>query len=237
MEIRLQKWLSQAGVASRRKAERLILEGKVAVNGTVITELGTKADTSKDIVTVLGQACEIIEKKRYIALHKPMGVVTTVADQFGRPAVIDYLPDAEGCYPVGRLDYDTSGLLLITNDGDFAARVTHPRYGIAKIYIATVVGTPTEDAMLAFRTGLIIDGQVTAPCDIEVISTKKEPHTRLRIKLMEGRNRQVRKMCSAIGCEVIALTRVGIGNIVLGELQVGEWRDLTVKECAELSGK
>ena len=228
MEIRLQKWLSQSGIASRRKAEELILAGAVAVNGITVTELGARADTTRDRVTVKGQPCELINTKIYIALHKPEGVVTTVSDQFNRRTVMDLIPAGTPCYPVGRLDYETSGLILLTNDGDLAQRLTHPKHGASKTYIATVKGVPSREALASFRNGLMVDGQLTSPCEVEII--KKEPNARLRIKLQEGRNRQVRKMCEAIGHPVVSLKRVEVGPVKLGDLDRGEWRYLTAAE-------
>jgi len=228
MEIRLQKWLSQSGTASRRRAEELILAGEVAVNGITITELGARADTTRDKVTVKGKPCELIAAKIYIALHKPEGVVTTVSDPYGRPTVMDFIPAGTPCYPVGRLDYDTSGLILLTNDGDLAQRLTHPKHGAAKTYIATVKGIPPREKLAAFRSGLMVDGQLTSPCEIEIV--KKEPNARLRIKLQEGRNRQVRKMCEAIGYPVVSLKRVEVGPVRLGDLGRGQWRYLTAAE-------
>jgi len=228
MEIRLQKWLSQSGIASRRKAEELILAGAVAVNGITVTELGARADTTRDRVTVKGQPCELINTKIYIALHKPEGVVTTVSDQFNRRTVMDLIPAGTPCYPVGRLDYETSGLILLTNDGDLAQRLTHPKHGASKTYIATVKGVPSREALASFRNGLMVDGQLTSPCEVEII--KKEPNARLRIKLQEGRNRQVRKMCEAIGRPVVSLKRVEVGPVKLGDLDRGEWRYLTAAE-------
>ena len=233
MQIRLQKWLSQAGVASRRKAEELIQTGKVAVNGTVITELGARADTTWDKVTVNGQPCEISVNKVYIALHKPEGVVTTVSDPFNRPTVMDYIPADMHCYPVGRLDYDTSGLLIMTNDGAFAQHLAHPKHQVVKTYVAVVKGFPTKEALASFRSGLMIEGRRTAPCQVEVI--KKEPNAKLRIKLHEGRNRQVRKMCEAIGHPVMSLKRVEVGPVKLGALPRGQWRHLTKGELKALS--
>ena len=228
MEIRLQKWLSQAGVASRRKAEELIQAGQVAVNGIVTTELGARADTSRDKVTVNGKPCEINSARVYIALHKPEGVITTVTDPFNRPTVMDYIPADLHCFPVGRLDYDTSGLLILTNDGEMAERLAHPKYEVTKTYVATVKGIPSNESLSNFRSGLIIDGQRTAPCDIEII--KKEPNAKIRIKLREGRNRQVRKMCEAIGHPVLSLKRVEVGPVKLGNLDKGQWRYLTAAE-------
>ena len=233
MEIRLQKWLSQAGVASRRKAEELILSGQVSVNDAVITELGARADTLKDNVTVNGVSCEIAKAKIYMALHKPEGVITTVSDQFNRPTVMDFIPAELAVYPVGRLDYDTSGLLILTNDGIFAQRIAHPRHVVPKTYIATLKGLPPEDALAAFRCGIIIEGQRTAPAEIEII--KKESNAKVRIKLHEGRNRQVRKMCEAIGHRVLSLKRVAVGDIELGKLPKGQWRHLTKEEVLSIS--
>ena len=228
MEIRLQKWLSQAGIASRRKAEELILAGDVAVNGITITELGAKANTATDAVTVRGKPCELISVKIYIALHKPEGVVTTVSDPFGRKTVMELIPAGTPCYPVGRLDYDTAGLLILTNDGALAQRLTHPKHGVFKTYIATVKGTPSRESLAAFRRGLMIDGELTSPSEIEIL--KKGPNAKLRIRLQEGRNRQVRKMCEEIGHEVLALKRVEVGPVMLGTLPRGEWRHLTGAE-------
>jgi len=228
MEIRLQKWLSQSGVASRRKAEALIQAGDVAVNGVTVTELGTRADTTRDKVTVKGQPCELISAKIYIALHKPEGVVTTVSDPFNRPTVMDLIPAGTPCYPVGRLDYDTGGLILMTNDGELAQRLTHPKHGAIKVYIATVKGIPTREALAAFRKGLMVDGQLTSPCEAEII--KKEHNAKLRIKLKEGRNRQVRKMCEEIGHPVVSLKRMEVGPVKLGSLARGEWRYLNAAE-------
>ena len=240
----MQKWLSQSGIASRRKAEELILAGDVAVNGVTITELGARADTTRDMVTVKGQQCEPISTKIYIALHKPEGVVTTVSDPFNRPTVMGCIPAGTPCYPVGRLDYDTGGLILLTNDGELAQRLTHPKHGVIKTYMATVKGIPTRDALAAFRKGLMVEGQLTAPCEIEIIPqsregrggrAKKEPNARLRIRLHEGRNRQVRKMCDAIGHTVVSLKRVEVGPVKLGSLERGEWRYLTTAEKRALN--
>ena len=206
----------------------MILAGDVAVNGVVVTELGARADTVRDMVTVKGQPCVINSTKLYIALHKPEGVVTTMSDPYNRPTVMDYLPENTHCYPVGRLDYDTSGLLLLTNDGEFCERITHPKHGVIKTYIATVKGIPTMESLDAFRTGLMIEDQLTSPCEIEII--KKEPNAKVRIKLHEGRNRQVRKMCEAISHPVLSLKRVEIGSVKLGALARGQWRHLSAAE-------
>lgn len=229
MLMRLQKYLAEAQVASRRKAEEIILEGRVNVNGKKVTELGTKVESEIDEITVDGKKVEICEKMVYIMLNKPEGCVTTVKDQFGRKSVIDYVKDiGERVYPVGRLDYDTSGLLIITNDGELTYRLTHPKHNIEKTYIAEVDKVPDEEAMEKFRNGIIIDGRKTAPAKIKII--KKSKLTTLNIKIKEGRNRQVRKMCAAIGCNVIMLKRIATGNLELGNLEKGKYRYLTDEE-------
>lgn len=229
MLMRLQKYLAEAQVASRRKAEEIILEGRVNVNGKKVTELGTKVESEIDEITVDGKKVEICEKMVYIMLNKPEGCVTTVKDQFGRKSVIDYVKDVgERVYPVGRLDYDTSGLLIITNDGELTYRLTHPKHNIEKTYIAEVDKVPDEEAMEKFRNGIIIDGRKTAPAKIKII--KKSKLTTLNIKIKEGRNRQVRKMCAAIGCNVITLKRIATGKLELGNLEKGKYRYLTDEE-------
>jgi pseudouridine synthase len=226
-EIRLQKILAQAGIASRRKAEKIILAGRVAVNGIIVTELGAKA-TLRDKISVDGVSLSA-EKKLYIALHKPEGVLTTVSDPHGRPTVMDFVPDNARLFPVGRLDFDTSGLLLLTNDGDWANNLTHPKFEIEKTYIAQLRGEPSPDKLETFRTGIKIDGKLTAPC--EIICKREKYTTEACIVIHEGRNRQVRKMCDAIGHPVISLKRVSVGKIKLGDLQIGKWRHLTEDEA------
>ena len=229
-EIRLQKWLADAGVASRRKAEEIILEGRVAVNG-IVAQLGTKANTTTDVVTVDGKSIEIAQEKIYIMLHKPEGVVTTVTDPFSRSTVMDFISEeiTARLYPVGRLDYDTSGLLLMTNDGEWAQKLTHPKHEVKKTYIAIVKGIPTASALKKFKEGLVIDGKKTSRCDIKQESVVKG-NAKLRITIHEGRNRQVRRMCEAIGHDVISLKRVAIGELKLNELGRGKWRHLTRQE-------
>lgn len=229
MLMRLQKYLAEAQVASRRKAEEIILDGRVCVNGKKVTELGTKVESERDEITVDGKKTEICEKMVYIMLNKPEGCVTTVKDQFGRKSVIDYVKDVgERVYPVGRLDYDTSGLLVITNDGKLTYRLTHPKHNIEKTYIAEVDKMPDEKGLEKFRNGIVIDGRITAPAKIEII--KKGKLTTLKIKIKEGRNRQVRKMCAAIGCNVVTLKRIATGKLELGNLEKGKYRFLTDEE-------
>lgn len=234
MEVRLQKFLAEAGIASRRKAEELIVMGKVQVNGKVITELGTKIDTQKDIVLYQNKKVEIKQNFVYIMLHKPEGYVTTVKDQFQRPTVMDLLEDVtERVYPVGRLDYDTSGLLLLTNDGDLTYRLTHPKHHIEKTYEAKLFGIPSQEDIVQFRRGITIDGKKTEPAKLEILQKEKK-YTTVRIVIQEGRNRQVRKMCQAIKHPVAKLKRIGTGTLFLKDLKKGSYRYLTQKEISYL---
>ncbi|MBQ9519480.1 MAG: rRNA pseudouridine synthase [Firmicutes bacterium] len=231
MSVRLQKYLADAQVASRRKAEEIILSGRVSVNGEVITQLGTKVEEG-DTVCLDGKEVRPTEKLVYIMLHKPDGYVTTAKEQFGRPAVLDLVDCGYRIYPVGRLDYDTSGLLLLTNDGDLTYKLTHPKHNVEKTYIAQVEGTPTEEEMKRFREGLEIEDYVTAPAKIKVL--KKATLTTLKIVIHEGKNRQVRKMCDAIGHKVRRLKRVATGRLSLGDLEMGKYRHLTEDEIEYL---
>jgi 23S rRNA pseudouridine2605 synthase len=234
MEIRLQKILANAGVASRRKAEELITEGRVTVNGKTITELGAKAGPRDEVAVDGVPAGRAPRKKKYVMLHKPEGVVTTTADEFDRPTVMDYAPDGKRLFPVGRLDFESSGLIFLTNDGDWANRLTHPSHEIPKTYIAEIKGEPTEKELQKFRDGIKIDGRKTAPAEIDILRGKSK-NTRVRITIREGRNRQVRKMCDAIGHSVISLKRVSVGDVRLGDLAAGRWRYLTEGEVNGLS--
>nr|WP_286010439.1 pseudouridine synthase [Clostridium sp. MD294] len=232
--MRLQKFLAEAGVASRRKAEELIVMGKVQVNGKVITELGTKIDTQNDIILYQNKKVEIKQNFIYIMLHKPEGYVTTVKDQFQRPTVMDLLGDVtERVYPVGRLDYDTSGLLLLTNDGDLTYHLTHPKHHIEKTYEAKLFGIPSEHNIIQFRRGIVIDGKKTEPAKLEILQKEKK-YTTVRIVIQEGRNRQVRKMCQAIKHPVAQLKRIGTGTLFLKDLKKGNYRYLTQKEISYL---
>ena len=233
--IRLQKWLSMSGVASRRKAEEMIAEGRVYVNGIKVTELGAKANPQNDLVELDGKIVEIVQEKIYIMLHKPEGVVTTVTDPFGRGTVMDLVPNKMRLYPVGRLDFDTSGLLLMTNDGEWAQKLTHPKYEISKTYIAVVKGIPVAESLQKLRQGIVIDGKKTAPAQIKLIKNdKKSTNSKVIITIHEGRNHQVRKMCEAVGHKVLTLKRVEVGGLELGSLPKGKWRHLTVKEAKNL---
>lgn len=237
MEERLQKYLAEAGVASRRKAEELIAQGKVKVNGKVVTEMGMKIDPAKDEVTYLDKKVTTKDTKMvYIMLYKPEGYVTTAKEQFGRPAVMDLIKGVkERIFPVGRLDYDTSGLLLLTNDGDLTYKLTHPKHDVDKTYIAKLYGIPDEGALQKFRRGVVIDGKRTKPAKIQIIDKDKDGRfCTAEIIIHEGRNRQVRKMCEAIKHPVAQLKRVATGELKLGDLQKGKYRHLTEKEIKYL---
>ena len=233
----MQKILAQAGVASRRKCEELIAEGRVTVNGEVAT-IGTVVDVTDGDKDSKGKIESEIKvdgviiaatppKKTYIALHKPIGVVTTAKEQFGRPSVMDFVPRDVRLFPVGRLDYGSSGLIFLTDDGDWANMLMHPSHEIVKTYVATVRGTPDAYKLKCLRNGIVIEGKKTAPAEVKVLTTGE-----LEIKIREGRNRQIRKMCEAIGHPVIKLQRVAIGDVKLGDLPAGKWRHL---DDAEIS--
>lgn len=237
MEVRLQKYLADAGVASRRKAEELIAQGKVKVNGKMVTEMGLKIDPAKDEVTYLDKKISTKDTKMvYIMLYKPEGYVTTAKEQFGRPAVVDLIKGVnERIFPVGRLDYDTSGLLLLTNDGDLTYKLTHPKHDVDKTYIAKLYGIPDEGALQKFRRGVVIDGKRTKPAKIQIIDKDKDGRfCTAEIIIHEGRNRQVRKMCEAIKHPVAQLKRVATGDLKLGDLPKGKYRHLTEKEVKYL---
>ncbi|WP_313528923.1 pseudouridine synthase [Anaerotignum sp.] len=235
MEERLQKFLAEAGVASRRKAEELIVAGKIKVNGKVVTELGTKIDPKKDEVFYLDKKISNKEVEMvYIMLHKPEGYVTTAKEQFGRPGVMDLIKDINArIFPVGRLDYDTSGLLLLTNDGDLTYKLTHPKHDVDKTYVAKVYGTPDDMDLQKFRRGVTIDGRTTKPAKIQVLE-KGDRQSTVEIVIHEGRNRQVRKMCEAIKHPVAQLKRVATGELKMGDLPKGKFRHLTAKEVKYL---
>lgn len=237
-EIRLQKILSTAGIASRRTAETLIQQGRVTVNGAVVTALGSKADPDRDEIRVDGRRIRASQRRRYILLNKPRGYVTTRSDPAKRPTVMDLLKGVkEYVYPVGRLDYDSEGLLLLTNDGDLAARLTHPRHEVERLYEARVRGIPDAHALQRLAAGVAIEGRRTAPANIRIarrIDAEGGPQALLQIGIHEGRHRQVRQMCDAIGHPVVRLRRVRIGPISDAMLKVGHYRDLTAGEVAKL---
>lgn len=235
MEERLQKYLAECGVASRRKCEEIILEGKVSVNGKVVTELGTKIILGKDKIELNGK--EIVsEKKVYILLNKPVGYVTTVSDEKERPTVMELLNGVkEKVVPVGRLDMFTSGLLLLSNDGEFIYKVTHPKHETTKTYIVKTRGVPTEKDLEKLRVGVKIEDYTTSPAKVELLlKDNTNDISRIWIQIHEGRNRQVRKMCEAIGLSVIALKREGVGELTCEGVERGKWRYLTEEEVKNI---
>jgi pseudouridine synthase len=234
--IRLQKILSQAGISSRRAAEKLMAEGRVSVNGTTIFELGTKADPAKDDIRVDGRRIKAAERPRYILLNKPRGYVTTRSDEKRRKTVLDLLGGVrEYVYPVGRLDYDTEGLLLLTNDGDLAAALTHPRHGVERTYEARVAGMPDERALEKLRNGVPLDGKRTLPAQVILLNSgRRDADGVVLITITEGRNRQVRRMLEAVGHPVDRLKRTKIGPLADRKLPVGAWRDLSAEEVNRL---
>src|SRR5688572_24932768 len=240
MAERLQKILSAAGIASRRTAETLIEQGRVTVNGRTVTELGTRAEADTDDIRVDGRRVKAAQRRRYILLYKPRGYITTRSDPQHRPTVIDLLAKGgvrEYVYPVGRLDYDSEGLLLVTSDGDLAAHLTHPRHGIEREYEVRVKGVPDEHDLDRLSRGISLEGRRTAPARVvvsKIIEAESGPQALLSFVIREGRNRQVRNMCDAIGHPVARLRRVRIGPITDEHIRPGEFRDLTPAEVTSL---
>ncbi|MBE7062790.1 MAG: rRNA pseudouridine synthase [Clostridia bacterium] len=231
--MRINKFIAAAGVCSRRKADELIAQGRVFVNGARVTEPGLDI-AENDTVAVDGEKIGAAEKKQYIVLHKPDGFVTTMDDPFGRPTVMDLVTDVPArVFPVGRLDYHTEGLLILTNDGDFANHLMHPRNAIYKTYIAHVPGFPTLGKLAALRRGIQLEDGKTAPCKVTVIRQYPDG-VDISISIREGKNRQVRRMIEAIGHKVTRLVRVSVGNVQLGHLPKGKWRHMTPREIEEI---
>jgi pseudouridine synthase len=232
-EERLQKVLAHAGVASRRKAEELIRQGRVAVNGKVVTQLGTKVDPARDEVRVDGQRIQIATSWTYVMLNKPRGVLSTMEDDRGRRALGDLIQSPTRLYPVGRLDESSEGLILLTDDGELANLLTHPRYRHEKEYRVLVNGHPSEKTLTAWRRGVVLDGQTTAPARVDLIRRERDSSL-LRVVMREGRKRQVRRVASLLGHPVRELQRVRLGPLYLGQLGVGQWRYLTAQEIRQL---
>ena len=235
-QIRLQKYLAEAGIASRRKCEELILDGKIEVNGKVVTELGTKV-TENDKVKYNGKLINPVEEKIYILLNKPIGYVTTVKDQFGRDTVLDLVKVDKRIVPVGRLDMYTSGALILTNDGEFVNKLTHPKNEVNKTYNVTISGKITQEDVNKLQKGVKIDDNyITKPAKVKILKIDEEKNiSRIQITIHEGKNRQVRKMCNAIDKKVLALHRSKIGDIDVKDLKIGTWRYLTEKEINSLT--
>jgi len=233
---RLQKVLAEAGVASRRKCEELIAAGRVSVNGETVTTLGVKVDATKDVILVDGRAIRQ-QKKVYVLFHKPKGVITSASDPGGRKIVTDFLKTIpERIYPVGRLDYDTEGLLLLTNDGDFANLLTHPKHHVSRTYHATVKGVPHGSLLDKLREGIKLEDGMTAPAEVDYHDVNPETNESIiSITIYEGRNRQVRRMFDAIQFPVIRLRRVMFGTLTLSGVGRGKFRHLTAQEVKELT--
>jgi pseudouridine synthase len=241
MELeRLQKIIAHAGFASRREAEAMIREGRVTVNGRVVKELGTKADPANDHIKVDGKLITRAETHRYILLYKPREVMSTVADPEGRKTAVDLVKGVrERIYPVGRLDYQSEGLLLLTNDGDLAFKISHPKHGSVKTYHVKVRGVPEERIIGKLERGITIEGKRTVPCEIARMKTTgrgdEEGNSWYEVRLREGRNQQIRKMFKAVGHPVSKLRRVAIGPISDPQLSAGDWRELTPREVKMLA--
>lgn len=237
MEERLQKYLAGAGIASRRASEKLIAEGQVEVNGVIVTEQGVKIDPDRDVVKVNGKPVKTEEELVYLLLNKPSGYVTTVSDPQGRPTVMDLLQDVRvRVFPVGRLDYETEGLLLFTNDGELSYRMTHPKFELVKTYVATLHGQVSEEKLERLRQGVKLEDGMTRPAEVRVLKTEKYK-TLVEIKIHEGRKRQIKRMGKAIGHPVLELKRIAIDTLTLDKIAPGEYRYLTVDEVAKLCAK
>ena len=234
--VRLQKYIAQCGVASRRKSEDLITEGRIKVNGNVVTELGFKVNLN-DKIELDGKLLKLEKKKIYVMLNKPVGYITTTKDQFYRKTVLDLINGIEErIFPVGRLDYDTSGLIILTNDGEFTNKITHPTHEIEKTYVAKVLGVPNKDDIQKLREGVLIDDYLTASARVNIKSVNNG-NAVVKISIHEGKNRQVRRMFEAIGYNVLNLRRTAIGPLRIGELAEGEWRYLSRQEVKILTLK
>lgn len=228
--LRLQKYLAECGVASRRGAEALIRDGRIKVNGKTIREMGVKIDEENDVVEFDEVRVKPQTKMVYIMLNKPVGFVTTVSDDKGRDTVMSLVSDIPiRIYPVGRLDYDTEGLLLMTNDGDLTYKITHPKNNVEKTYVAEVSGNISMDTIIRLRSGVVVDGVKTSPAKVEVVGATRLG-TKLKITIHEGRNRQVRKMFETVGCVVKRLVRTEEAGLKLGHVPLGRWRKLTEPE-------
>jgi len=234
MQIRLNKFLAQAGVASRREVDKMIAEGRIKVNGQVVQVLGYKIDDEKDRVDVEGRRVEKEEELIYLMINKPPGYLVTLKDNFQRPTIQQLLPSLrKRVFPVGRLDYDSSGLLLLTNDGELAFRLTHPRFKVPKVYLVKVKGEPVPSEITRLEKGIYLDDKKTAPAKIARIEGDPKKSL-LEIEIYEGRKREVKRMFQAIGHKVIQLQRINFGGLGLGSLKTGKWRFLTPKEIDSL---
>jgi len=237
MQLRLNKFLSKAGITSRREADKMIAEGRVQVNGEVIQILGYKIDDEKDCVDLDGKRVKSDKGLTYLLLNKPSGYLVTLKDPFKRPTIMSLLPQMKRrIFPVGRLDFDSEGLLLLTNNGELAYRLMHPRYKVRKEYLLTVKGKPDPSSLSSIKKGIYLDGKKTAPAKItQIASSQKRSH--LRVEIYEGRKRELRRMFEATGYRVMKLKRIKFAGLTLGKLKKGEWRYLTRKEIDLLRRK
>lgn len=231
---RLQKIISHAGIASRRKAEQLILEGKVTVNGEVIKELGVRSNPEKDDIRINGEQLFVDKERIVILFNKPTKVITSMSDPQQRKKVIDFIKVEERVYPIGRLDYDTEGLLLLTNDGDLAYRLMHPKFGVEKIYEVIIKGVPSRDELNKLRNGILLNDGPTSPAKISLVAKLPNNRTKINVTIHEGRKRQVRRMFKAINFEVEHLKRINYGFLSLDGVESGKYRYLSKKEIEKL---
>lgn len=232
--VRLNKFLAQAGVASRREADRMITEGRVSVNNTIVEELGTQIDPIKDSVRVDGQNVKKEKEEIYLLLNKPAGYLVTLKDPFKRPTILELIPKLKTrVFPVGRLDLNSEGLLLLTNHGELASRLMHPRYRIKKVYEVRIKGIPSRKSLQRLEKGIHLDGKKTAPAKLTHLRSDSK-NTKVRIVLTEGRKREIRRMFEAIGHTIFYLKRINFAGLVLGTLQKGQWRYLTSSEVVDL---
>jgi len=234
MITRLNKFLSKAGVASRREADKLITEGRISVNNEVVQVLGAKVDDEKDVIRIDGKKIRLKDKFQYLMVNKPPGYLVTLKDPSKRPTVLDLIPSLKSrVFPVGRLDFDSEGLLLLTDDGELAYRLTHPRYGIKKVYVVKVKNIPERSRLHILERGIRIDGKKTAPAKVRLLKSGSKSAL-IRVELTEGRKREVRRMFEAIGHPVRELKRIQFAELNLRNLKRGQWRHLTLEEISKL---
>lgn len=232
--MRLQKYLSMAGVTSRRAGEQMIRDGRVKVNGVTVTEMGTQVDPEKDRVEVDNRPVRMVQANTYLLLYKPEGYLTTMKDPFGRPTIRELVADAgTRVFPVGRLDMDTSGLLVLTDDGELANRLTHPSFGVEKEYLARIHGLPSMETLNQLARGVKLEDGMTAPAQVRLVKGGR-PTSVVSLTIKEGRNRQVRRMMTVVGHKVVSLKRVRFGPLTLTGMKAGEWRKLTAAELSQL---
>jgi 23S rRNA pseudouridine2605 synthase len=232
--MQLNRYLALCGIASRRQANVLIQTGRVALNGASVTRLGVQVDPNTDTVSVDGKPIRPETRKRYVLLNKPPDVMTTVSDDLGRKTVVDLIPLPERVFPVGRLDFDTTGVLLLTNDGDLAYRLMHPKYEIEKVYHASVFGEVEDSALLQLREGVEIDEGVRVKAEVRILRRGREGKTLLEFRIHEGKKRQIKRMCRAVGHHVVSLERINFAGLTSKGLKPGQWRELTANEVKRL---